>query len=464
MKKSLVLFAFLCSYITFAQDIVGDWKGTLKVMGTDLELQFNFAKNNENYVGNLSVPQQKAMGIQLTAVKFENNTLDIFIEDATITYSAKLNANNELVGKFSQRGQEFDLTLVKGFTEIIKPNRPQEPKAPFDYTIEEVIFENKKDNATLSGTLTYPKNKKSFPTVILISGSGPQDRNSEIFHHKPFWVIADYLTKNGIAVLRYDDRGVGKSTGDRKLATSNDFATDVEAAISFLKTKKQIDPKKIGLIGHSEGGMIAQIVASKDKSIAFIVLLASPGIPGNELLKEQAHRIGKAAGMTEEELVKAGKTNETIYNLVKSDLNQSDLVAQLNAVMSENLKENMLFQMQSPEEKEKTLTQQTQGITVPWFRYFMRFNPSDYIEKIKCPILALNGDKDLQVIAESNLTAIAEAVKKAGHKNSTIKEYPNLNHLFQESETGKIEEYETLEQTFSPEVLKDIKNWILLQK
>jgi len=370
----------------------------------------------------------------------------------------------KLVGKFSQRGQEFDLTLVKGFTEIIKPNRPQEPKAPFDYTIEEVIFENKKDNATLSGTLTYPKNKKSFPTVILISGSGPQDRNSEIFHHKPFWVIADYLTKNGIAVLRYDDRGVGKSTGDRKLATSNDFATDVEAAISFLKTKKQIDPKKIGLIGHSEGGMIAQIVASKDKSIAFIVLLASPGIPGNELLKEQAHRIGKAAGMTEEELVKAGKTNETIYNLVKSDLNQSDLVAQLNAVMSENLKENMLFQMQSPEEKEKTLTQQTQGITVPWFRYFMRFNPSDYIEKIKCPILALNGDKDLQVIAESNLTAIAEAVKKAGHKNSTIKEYPNLNHLFQESETGKIEEYETLEQTFSPEVLKDIKNWILLQK
>ncbi|GGD15357.1 alpha/beta hydrolase family protein [Flavobacterium orientale] len=464
MKKSLLLLAFLYSISSFAQDITGDWKGTLKVMGTDLELNFNFAKNNEDYIGSMSVPQQKAMGIQLTSVKFENNTLDIFLEEATITYSAKLNENNELVGKFIQRGQEFDLTLTRGFTEIIKPKRPQEPKAPFNYAIEEVTFENKQDNVTLSGTLTYPKDKKSFPTVILISGSGPQDRNSEIFHHKPFWVIADYLTNNGIAVLRYDDRGVGKSTGDRKLATSNDFATDVEAAISFLKTKKQIDPKKIGLIGHSEGGMIAQIVASKDKSIAFIVLLASPGIPGNELLKEQAHRIGKAAGMTEEELVKAGKTNETIYNLVKSDLNHNDLVKQINAVMSENLKENMLFQMQSPEEKEKTLTQQTQGITVPWFRYFMRFNPSDYIEKIKCPILALNGDKDLQVIAESNLTGIAEALKKAGNKNSTTKKYPNLNHLFQESETGKIEEYETIEQTFSPEVLQDIKNWILLQK
>jgi len=464
MKKSLVLFAFLCSYITFAQDIVGDWKGTLKVMGTDLELQFNFAKNNENYVGNLSVPQQKAMGIQLTAVKFENNTLDIFIEDATITYSAKLNANNELVGKFSQRGQEFDLTLVKGFTEIIKPNRPQEPKEPFDYEIEEVTFENTKANATFSGTLTYPKNKKSFPTVILISGSGPQDRNSEIFNHKPFWVIADYLTKNGIGVLRYDDRGVAKSTGNRKTATTHDFASDVEAAVAFLRTKKQIDSKKIGLLGHSEGGMIAPIVASKDKSIAFIVLLAAPGIPCIELLEEQAYRIGKAAGMNEEELATSRKLNVTIYNLVKSDIDDNALTIQLKKVMDESLKDNMAYQNLSQDEKDKTLAQQTEGITVPWFRSFMRFNPSSYLEKVTCPVFALNGEKDLQVISNTNLPAIATALTNAKNKNGITKEYPNLNHLFQESKTGKIEEYETLEQTFSPLVLEDIKNWILQLK
>ncbi|MDP2161132.1 MAG: alpha/beta fold hydrolase [Flavobacterium sp.] len=461
MKKLLVLIIVFTTVFIHAQDITGDWKGSLKVMGTDLGLHFNFYKTDEGYSGTMNVPQQKATGIHLTSVRYENETLSVFIEDATITYTAKLNANGDFDGTFTQRGQEFNLVLTRGALDVKKPNRPQEPKEPFDYEIEEVTFENTKANATFSGTLTYPKNKKSFPTVILISGSGPQDRNSEIFNHKPFWVIADYLTKNGIGVLRYDDRGVAKSTGNRKTATTHDFATDVEAAVAFLKTKKQIDSKKIGLLGHSEGGMIAPIVASKDKSIAFIVLLAAPGIPCIELLEEQAYRIGKAAGMNEEELTTSRKLNVTIYNLVKSDIDDNALTIQLKKVMDESLKDNMAYQNLSQAEKEKTLAQQTEGITVPWFRSFMRFIPSAYIEKVTCPVFALNGEKDLQVISNTNLPAIATALKNAKNKNGITKEYPNLNHLFQESKTGKIEEYETLEQTFSPLVLEDIKNWIL---
>lgn len=463
MKKISLLVVLFYSIASFSQDITGEWYGKISVMGSELRLSFTISKNENVYSGTMSVPQQNANGIPLSSVTFQDNLLKITFDAAGFSYAGKLNAETVFEGTFSQNGQNFPLNLSREKMEETKLNRPQEPKGKFDYGIEEVTFENKKDKITLAGTLTYPQNNKPYPVVVLISGSGPQDRNSEIFGHKSFWVIADYLTKNGIGVLRFDDRGVAKSQGDRSLATSYDFATDVEAAVAFLKTKSGVDSKKIGLIGHSEGGMIAPIVASKDKTIDFIILLAGPGIPCMELLLDQAYQIGKVAGMTEEQLSETRKINQSIYTIVKSDADDETVKKELTTILEKITNENSQLEQLSESDKKQMIAQQIEQLSSPWYRSFMKFNPSIYLEKVKCPVLALNGEKDLQVPSNANTEGIKNSLSKGGNKKVTLKVYPNLNHLFQECETGAVEEYGTIEQTFSPTVLTDIKDWILLQ-
>ena len=348
--------------------------------------------------------------------------------------------------------------------ETIK-KRPQEPKAPFDYKIEDVKFQNKKANTEtiLAGTLTLPKEAKNntnrkFPVVILISGSGSQDRNQEILGHKPFLVIADYLTKNGIAVLRYDDRGTAQSTGTFKGSTSQDFASDVEAAIDFLKTRKNIDNKKIGLIGHSEGGIIAPMVAANRKEdVAFIVLLAGVGVNGSELLLEQQQAIGKASAMDEENLQKMQTSNKTIFDKIKSITNAEILKKEIITYLEENISD---AEVPSNMSKADFINLQTNQLTDKWLLYFLRYNPKENLSKTACPVLAINGEKELQVDAKTNLTAIEKTLKEAGNKKVTIKYFPTLNHLFQTTETGLPSEYGTLEETFSPLVLEFMKEWI----
>lgn len=462
MKKILLIISFLSSLLLHAQDISGEWHGKINVMGTELGFSFDFTKKDNSYSGKMNVPQQKAFGIPLSTVAFQDNLLTIRFDPAGMTYTGKLNTDNIFEGTFSQNGQNLPLNLGREKIEETKILRPQEPKAPFPYNMEEVTFENKKDKITLAGTFTYPKNE-NFPVVILISGSGPQNRNSEIFGHKSFWVIADYLTRNGIGVLRVDDRGVEQSQGDPSVATSYDFATDVEAAVAFLKNKNGVNSKKIGLLGHSEGGMIAPIVASKDKTINFIVLLAAPGIPCDQLLLEQSYLIGKASGMSEEELNKTKAINLSAYNLIKSEKSDAEVKKELEVIFEKLFSENPEFSKLSEAEKKQATAQQVEPLISPWYRNFIRFNPQVYLEKVKCPVFVLNGEKDLQVPSTINTQGIQSALNKGGNKKVTVKQYPTLNHLFQEAQTGLVEEYASIEQTFFPGALTDIKDWILTQ-
>ena len=408
-------------------------------------------------------PDQGAKGIPTTTTSFENSILKITIENAKIEYEGALGKDNIIVGTFKQGGQSFPMNLSKVVIEKEKLVRPQEPTKPYSYFSEDITFENKKAGIILAGTLTLPKNEGVFPVVILISGSGPQNRDEELLGHKPFLVLSDYLTKNGIAVLRYDDRGTALSKGDFKTATSADFATDVESAITYLKTRKEINKKKIGLMVHSEGGLIAPMVASKSKDVAFIVMLAGTGIQGDQILLLQQRLIGKASEVSDEDLQKNELLNRKAFDIV----NKSNSIEQLNIDLTNFIKQSLLDNKNA--EKLKGMSEddfvklQVKQIANPWMQYFIKYNPAPTLEKVKCPVLAINGGKDLQVPPKENLEAIKKALAKGGNKKVTTKEFPNLNHLFQECKTGSPDEYATIEQTFSPIALTEIFKWIQTQ-
>ncbi|WP_100610665.1 alpha/beta hydrolase family protein [Confluentibacter lentus] len=340
-------------------------------------------------------------------------------------------------------------------------NRPQEPKEPFNYTSEDITFINyTADSIPLAGTLTLPKHIKNPPVAILISGSGAQNRNEELMGHKPFLVIADYLTKNGMAVLRYDDRGVGESKGNFQTATTFDFATDVEAAIDYLKSRKDIDASKIGLIGHSEGGLIAPMVASRNKDIAFIILLAGPGINGADILKTQARKAGELAGTPEGFLDENERLASIIYDIIRTNTDEDIIKTKITKALND-YKTNNPMSVIAPYITPVMIEQQLSILKSVWICNFIRIEPKDYLEKTTCPVLALNGSKDFQVIPDINLEGIKNGLEKAGNKDVTIKEIEGLNHLFQTAETGSMQEYNKIEETFSPMALEIIKNWIL---
>lgn len=448
-RISLTLLIIGFSLTTIAQNISGAWGGVLNVQGVRLRLVFNVSENAGGYSSTLDSPDQGAKGIPVTSTTFDNSTLRISIASAGIQYEGTLGADSIITGTFKQAGQSFPLTLSKQKSEI-KIQRPQEPAKPYPYYEEDVTFENKRAALTLAGTLTLPKKEGVFPVVVLISGSGPQNRNEELLGHKPFLVLSDYLTRNGIAVLRFDDRGVAKSTGDFKTATSADFATDVTAAIEYLKTRKEINKKKIGLIGHSEGGVIAPMVAANSKDVAFIVLLAGTGVPGDQILLEQQTLIGRAAGIDSAVLAQNEMLNKKAFELIKT----TNDIEKLRSDLRDLLKQNNI-----PDDK---INPSVADATSPWKLYFARHDPGPVLANVKCPVLALNGSNDLQVPKE-NLQAIKNALIKGGNKNVTIKELPGLNHLFQESKTGSPAEYGTIEQTMSPNTLQEVLNWIKVQ-
>lgn len=462
-KTALLIFVSLFSLTIFGQNITGQWNGALKVQGTQLRLVFNITKTDDGISATMDSPDQGAKGIPTTTTSFENSILKITIENAKIEYEGALGKDNIIVGTFKQGGQSFPMNLSKVVIEKEKLVRPQEPTKPYSYFSEDITFENKKAGIILAGTLTLPKNEGVFPVVILISGSGPQNRDEELLGHKPFLVLSDYLTKNGIAVLRYDDRGTALSKGDFKTATSADFATDVESAITYLKTRKEINKKKIGLMGHSEGGLIAPMVASKSKDVAFIVMLAGTGIQGDQILLLQQRLIGKASEVSDEDLQKNELLNRKAFDIV----NKSNSIEQLNIDLTNFIKQSLLDNKNA--EKSKGMSEddfvklQVKQIANPWMQYFIKYNPAPTLEKVKCPVLAINGGKDLQVPPKENLEAIKKALAKGGNKKVTTKEFPNLNHLFQECKTGSPDEYATIEQTFSPIALTEIFKWIQTQ-
>jgi fermentation-respiration switch protein FrsA (DUF1100 family) len=458
---TLVILTSLFSLTIYGQDITGQWNGALKIQGTQMRLVFNISQTENSLSSTMDSPDQGAKGIPTTTTSFENSILKITIANAKIEYEGTL-ANNKITGTFKQYGQSFPMDLSREKIEAKEVVRPQEPKEPFSYYSENVTFENKKAGISLAGTLTLPKKVGVFPVVvILITGSGPQNRNEELLGHKPFLVISDYLTKNGIAILRYDDRGIGESKGNFAQSTTEDFATDVEAAVNYLLTRKEINKKKIGLIGHSEGGLIAPMVASKSKDVSFIVLLAGTGISGDKLLLLQQELIGRAGGATEAMLQKNKETNAKAFEMVVKSTDNEKLKSDLKNYLTDIIKNSP----EKPEEmkEEDYINLQINQLTSPWMEYFIKYNPALTLEKVKCPVLAINGSKDLQVPPKENLEAIKKALAKAGNKKVTIKELLNLNHLFQECETGSPEEYESIEQTFSPIALTEILNWLKTQ-
>jgi uncharacterized protein len=455
MKKIIIFLVILNSITIFSQEITGQWFGILKVPGMQLNLVFNISKTENGFASTMDSPDQKAIGIPVTTTTFENSLLKLAIPAGGIEYEGVLNKNNTVSGNFKQAGQSFELNLSKEKAEKIAIVRPQEPKKPYAYLSEDITFENSIDKITLSGTFTYPKTGINFPVVVLISGSGAQNRDEELMEHKPFLVLSDYLTKNGIAVLRYDDRGTAKSTGNFSQSTTLDFVKDVESAVKYLKTRKEINPKKIGLIGHSEGGVIAPIVASKDKNIAFIVMLAGTGIRGDKLMLLQKELIERQMGIAENEILKGQNLMGGAYEIIlKSNNNDVNLTSKINDYFKLKLGNSI---------NENELNSITNAISSKWIQYFLNLDPSIALQKVKCPVLALNGEKDLQVPAKINIEAIKKALAIAGNKKVKTKILPNLNHLFQECKTGSPNEYGEIEQTISPIALKEILDWVLLQ-
>lgn len=433
------------------QEISGKWNGVLKVQGTQLRVSFNVTPTENGYKATMDSPDQKVTGIPIEKTTFENSILKLELPNAQISYLGTLNKDNIIEGTFTQGGQSFEMNLSKDVIQKQVYARPQEPQKPFPYYTEEVKFENKTDHITLAGTLSLPKKEGNFPAVILITGSGKQNRDEEILRHKPFLVLSDYLTKNGIAVLRFDDRGAGESTGDYAKASTIDFARDVQAGVDYLKTRKEINKSKIGLIGHSEGGVIAPMIAGNSKDIDFIVLLAGPGLRGDKLLLLQKEMIEKQFGVPENDIQKGQEIFKGAYEIILA-----------STANDEKLKNNLSSYAQSKFD-DKTAKSFVDQITNVWWYNFLRIDPAVALAKVKCPVLALNGSKDLQVPAAINLETIKKALVKAGNKNAIIKELPGLNHLFQECKTGSPMEYDSIEQTFSPIALEEISNWLLIQ-
>jgi pimeloyl-ACP methyl ester carboxylesterase len=460
--KNLFYILFVIQFNSlFAQqsEFLGSWKGKLKIGSNALTLVFHVEEKNNQLTAKMDSPDQAAFGIPADKVSEKEGVINIEIKAARIIYSGKLQGKDSILGIFKQGNQELPLILIRVTGEIqTKLNRPQEPKAPFPYSVKEVKIKNKKDGNTLSGTLTVPEGKGPFPAVILVSGSGPQNRDEEIMGHKPFWVIADYLSRNGVAVLRYDDRGTAKSTGDFSKATTFDLSTDAEAVFEFLRKQKKISPQEVGIIGHSEGGMIAPMVASRNSNVSFIVLLAGPGIPIDQLLEIQVKKVSEAEGekVQEHDL----ELSRKFFEIVKSEQDLTIARKKMELEVDDFLSKHSAEE--NPEYKQ--LFSSIDVYLTPWFRYFIQFNPKDYLSKTSCRVLAINGEKDVQVTAPENLKAIEQILKENGNQSIEIHSIPKLNHLFQHTETGAVSEYATLEETFSVEVLTIISTFILKNK
>jgi pimeloyl-ACP methyl ester carboxylesterase len=453
LMKRLVLFlslALLSSSLALAQDsLEGVWFGTLSVSeAMKLRVAFHISKTPTGFTATLDSLDQGAKGIPVSSVTREGDNVTISVQVIGGGFKGTLdNKAGTIVGTWSQGGSQLPLTLKRVEASALEAKRPQNPTKPYPYKEEEVTFENKSAGGIkLAGTLTEPEGKGPFTAVVLITGSGPQNRDEELFGHKPFLVLSDWLTRKGIAVLRVDDRGIGKSQGVFAAATTADFATDVEAAIAYLKTRPEV--KRVGLVGHSEGGTIGSMVAARNADVAFLVMMAGSGVPGDAIIPAQAKAIALRSGMAPEKAEEVAKKESAVIALVETEKD--------TAVLQQKLHDRMAKSMPEPRIKAEIAT-----LTSPWYRYFLTYDPATALRKVKCPVLALNGSLDVQILPSQNLPAIRQALQAAGNKHFEIVELPGLNHIFQNAKTGNVSEYGQIEETISPVALQKISDWIL---
>ena len=459
-KTILAAMAIMVSLsVSYAADgVIGHWEGQIDIPGQPITVKIDLTNDQGEWTGTIDIPTQGAKGLPLSDIHVKENDEGVHVKfsirgvPGNPTFDGK-RQDSAISGTFSQGGATFGFQLSR--ESVKEPARPQAPKPPFPYNIEEVAFQNGAVN--LAGTLTLPKGDGPFPAVLLISGSGLQDRDETLVGHKPFWVLADHLSRAGIAVLRVDDPGIGQSTPHPKPPTTADFATDVEAGVAFLKQDDRMG--RIGLIGHSEGGLIATIVASRSNDVNFVVLMAGPGVPGAELLRKQNERIFDAAGIAGERKQNLLVLLDRLFPILTSeDMAEAERQQKVSEIVRKQLEINGTPPAEQDEAQVQMLVEQS---LTPWMRYFLTFDPRPALEKIRVPVLALNGELDVQVDAEQNLTAIAAALEKGGNQNVTVHRLPEHNHLFQRARTGLMNEYGAIEETLSPKVLDLIRDWVL---
>jgi hypothetical protein len=434
-------------------DIDGAWLGSLDAGAIKLRTVFKIVNTQDGLTAQVQSPDQSPAWFPASAVNRDGNKLTIEIKILGAVFKGKIDAGlGSIEGTFTQRGASIPLTVkrVKDGA-VMEPRRPQNPVKPYPYSEEEVTYANKAAGNTLAATLTIPPGRGPFPAVLLIVGSGPHDRDESLMGHKPFLVLSDYLTRKGIVVLRADKRGVGKSTGDLTTATTADFATDAEAGVVYLKTRAEVDLHKIGLIGHSEGGIIAPMVAVADPGVAFIVMMAGSGVPGDQIVVEQVRLIAEASGASKEKAAENAAKERELLTLIEKEKD--------DAVLKRKLHEKLAAAGMS----DTQIGAQINAVMSPWYRNFLTYDPATALRKIACPVLAINGSLDLQVPPAQNLPAIRKALEIGGNRHFEIDELPGLNHLFQTAKTGSLAEYAQIEETISPIALDKMASWILKQ-
>ncbi|MCT4665040.1 MAG: alpha/beta fold hydrolase [Flavobacteriales bacterium] len=457
MKK---IFTLACSLLAFlslnAQELRGLWKGDLVYGDQEIPLLFTFPEGDEK--GYVESPTQTTEKYEITKFTLDDGAISIEVKSLGSKFEGFVE-QGIIEGEIFQGGMTFPMELVSTTMDEVYP-RPQTPKAPFEYQVEELKIPGAEKEITLAGTLTLPKAETYKNLAILITGSGPQNRDEELMYHKPFMVIADYLTKNGTAVFRYDERGVGESSGDFSTATSFDFGADVLAIVDHFSKDKRFQNASIGLIGHSEGGMIAPYVSNKNKNIKYIVLMAGTGAEGYEVILDQQSRILKAQGKHSDQDIKTmEQVGRRIFEYFKKNKDSKNIEKNLKEYIREMYEAHKTVMVPMGATAEMMAESTTKQYLSNWFREMLFYNPGPVLEMLQVPTLVLQGSKDLQVSEELNIPIIKNALKKSSvpHK---IQVFESLNHLFQHCETGSVEEYIQIEQTISPEVLEVMSEWI----
>jgi len=457
MKKLLwtvAALAVLSGTAARAEDAAGDWAGA--IMG-QLHLIVHLTRGADGKLtGMMESLDQGDAKIPLGDVEATPDHLKFGVPAVKGSYDATWDdAKKQWTGTWTQ-GQAIPLDLHRATaTDGAPPKRPQEDaiaKGVLPYSNEPVKFANTKAaGVTLAGTFSKPAGAGPFPTVALIAGSGPNTRDENVFNHKIFLILADYLNRQGVAVLRYDKRGVGASTGDYGMATTADFISDADAAVGYLKTRKDVDQRHLGLIGHSEGGLIAPAVAASDPGVAFIVLMAGPGVRGDRVLLVQDELMARAAGASDADIARMHTTQSQAFAIVEASADAADAKAKLDAAAAGAIASGQI--------KKDAADQGIAQLTNPWMYSFLRMDPAPALQKVRVPVLALGGSLDLQVEPKENLAGIKAALKD--DKDVTVTQLPGLNHLFQDATTGSLGEYSTIEETVSPSALKIIGDWVV---
>ncbi|HIF56593.1 MAG: alpha/beta fold hydrolase [bacterium] len=464
----ILLLAFSGPVLVAQEDegLVGSWRGGLQVGGgVSLTIVFNISQDAGGaFTGTMDSPDQGAVGIPLTSVSIEGNSVTVSIEAAQGTYTGTLSdEGDQLSGIWNQGPASLALTLVKGDPSP-PPERPQEPGPPYPYSTEEVTFRNTDAGIDLAGTLTIPDGLGPFPGVVLVSGSGPQDRNESLMGHKPFLVLADHLSRRGIAVLRFDDRGVGSSGGEFGTATSEDFTEDALAGVLYLEVQDRVAENQVGIVGHSEGGLIAPLAAIRSERVAYIVMLAGPGVPGIDILVAQGQLINRAAGMPELLVESNSRIQLALADIVRREPDPEKAGPLMRVVMRdelENLPPDIKEALPESQVGDVAINTTVNQINSPWFRFFLNHDPRPVLEQVSVPVLAIFGEKDLQVPPELNVSEIEAAFERGNNEAATVRVLAGLNHLFQQAESGAPSEYQQIEETFNQSALELISSWIL---